>query len=211
MALLTREDLGRQSRVAWLCLAALPGVAAWLWMLDRGQAAIGTLAAALGCAALLLPPRERMDVLPGRLRQLPRRLDAAVPLGALLSTPGYGLGWFYGANPYDEIVHLLSGLLAGATVAALLLADGQRRGAVRVGVAAAAPGLGLAIAWEVFEYATDLIGGWRDTWTDVVLTTAGAGLGGAAWCALAPRVEAGPVRTRACRGTAGAPPRPDGG
>lgn len=211
MALLTREDLGRQSRFAWLCLAALPGVAAWLWMLDRGPAAIGTLAAALGCAALLLPPRERMGVLPGRLRRLPRRLDAAAPLAALLSTPGYGLGWFYGANPYDEIVHLLSGLLAGATVAALLLADGRRRGAVRVGVAAAVPGLGLAIAWEVFEYATGLIGDWRDTWTDVVLTAAGAGLGGAAWCALAPRVEAGPDPIRACRGTAGAPPRPDGG
>ncbi len=209
MALLTRDDLRRQSRFAWLCLAALPGVAVWLWALDRRQAAIGTLAATLGCAALLLPPRERMAVLPGRLRRLPRRLDAAPVLAALLSTPGYGLGWFYGANPYDEIVHLLSGVLAGAAFAGLLLADGRGRGrgTARVALAAAGLGLGIAIAWEVFEAFTGLIGNWLDTWSDIALTLAGAGLGGAAWCALAPEGraegEVPPCRRAAAAGIPG--------
>src|SRR3712207_8169416 len=50
----------------------------------------------------ILPPRERMETLPWRLRALPRSLDAAPVLAAVLSSPGYGLNWFYGANPYDE-------------------------------------------------------------------------------------------------------------
>src|SRR3712207_8779673 len=81
----------------------------------------------------ILPPRERMDTLHWRVRALPRSLDAAPVLAALLSSPGYGLNWFYGANPYDETVHLLSGGLSGAVFAALLQADGLPRTARQIG------------------------------------------------------------------------------
>lgn len=179
MALLTRDDIRRQSRFAWACLAAMAVVAAWFWFIDKRGAAMGTLAALVGCLGLILPPRERMAVLPQRLRALPRGVDAAPVLAALLSSPGYGLNWFYGANPYDEAVHLLSGALAGIVFTALLQADGSPRSAGRRAAAGAAFGLGLGAGWEVFEWATGLIGDWTDTWTDVALTAFGATLAAA--------------------------------
>lgn len=179
MPLLTTDDIRRQSWFAWACLAAMAAVAAWFWWLDKRGAATGTVAALAGCLALILPPRERMVVLPWRVRALPRSLDAAPVLAALLSSPGYGLNWFYGANPYDEAVHLLSGALAGAVFAALLQADRRRRTAGRLAASGAAFGLGLGASWEIFEWAVDLIGHWTDTWTDVALTALGATLGAA--------------------------------
>ncbi|NKC29361.1 hypothetical protein [Falsiroseomonas selenitidurans] len=177
MALLTRADWRRQSRLAWACLGLVLLVAGCLWLLDRRGAALGTLAAMAGCLGLILPPRERMAVLPGRLRRLPRRLDAAPVLATLLSTPGYGLNWFHGANPYDEVVHLLSGILAGAVLAGLLHTDGRPRPRGRLALLGLGFGLGLAVAWEAFEAATGLIGSAGDTVSDIVLTTAGAAFG----------------------------------
>jgi hypothetical protein len=174
VALLTREDLRHQSRLAWACLLAVVGMIVFLWMQDKHRAATGTAAALVGCLGLILPPRERMGVLPWRLRALPRALDAAPVLGTLLSSPGYGVNWFYGANPYDEVVHLVSGALAGAVFGTLLAVDGRQRGAGRLVLLGLGFGLALAIGWELFEWATGLIGGWRDTWTDVALTAAGA-------------------------------------
>ncbi|WP_372617714.1 hypothetical protein [Falsiroseomonas sp.] len=171
--------MGRQSRLAWLCLLALAGVAVWLWTMERRNAALGTVAALVGCLGLILPPRERMAKLPWRLQALPRRYDAAPILASLISTPGYGLGWFYGSNPYDEAVHLASGLLVGAVFAALLEADGRGRGAAWLGALGAGFGLLLGIAWEVFEWLTGLIGNWTDTWTDIALTTLGSALAAA--------------------------------
>ena len=197
MPLLTKDDIRRQSPFAWACLAAVAAVAAWFWWLDKRGAAMGTVAALAGCLGLLLPPRERMAVLPWRVRALPRRVDAAPVLAALLSSPGYGLNWFYGANPYDEAVHLVSGALAGAVFAALLEADGLRRGAGRLAAGGLAFGLALGVAWEVFEAAVGLIGDWTDTWTDAVLTASGAALGAAL---------AGPDRSRG-QGAAAAPRR----
>jgi hypothetical protein len=171
----------RHSIFTWVCLAALVAVILAFWSIDRRNAALGTSVALIGCLGLILPPRERMAVLPWRIRALPRRLDAAPVLATLLASPGYGLALFYGVNPYDEIVHLLSGVLAGAVFAALLLADGMRRGLGRMAVAGVGFGIALAVAWEVFEWFTGLIGHWRDTWTDVVLTTLGASAGAALW------------------------------
>ncbi|MCR0981226.1 hypothetical protein [Roseomonas populi] len=176
--LLTGDDLRRQSPLAWASLLALLGVAAWFWTLDKGNAAGGTALAALGCLGLILPPRERMAALPWRLRALPRSLDAVPALASLVSSPGYGLNWFYGENPYDEVVHLVSGGLAGAVFLALLAADGRPRGRAHLVLAAAIFGLNLGTVWEAFEYATHLIGDWTDTWTDVALTTLGAALAG---------------------------------
>jgi hypothetical protein len=170
----------RHSRLAWASLTALAGVAVWLWLIDKRAAAEGTAGALVGCLALILPPRERMAVLPRRLRALPRRYDAAPALATLLSSPGYGLNWFHGANPYDEAVHLLNGALAGAVFAALLRADGRRRIARQLIGAGAVFGLGLGTAWEAFEWATAIVGDRTDTWTDVALTAAGAALA-AAW------------------------------
>lgn len=170
------------SRSAALWLAVLAGIAAWLWVIDKRSAALGTAAALAGCLGLILPPRERMARLPWRLRLLPRRYDAAPVLASIISTPGYGLNWFYGANPYDEAVHLLSGALAGAVFGALLQADGHARSRRRLAALGAGFGLALGIGWEVFEWLTGLIGGWSDTWTDIALTT----LGAAATVALAP-------------------------
>ena len=149
-------------------------MAGWFWELDKRNAAMGTLMALLGCLGLILPPRERMPVLPWRLRALPRRLDATPLLATLISSPGYGLNWFYGQNPYDEAVHLLSGGLAGAVFLGLLLADEKPRPAQRLLLATTGFGLLLGVSWEVFEYATGLIGDWTDTWTDVLLTALGA-------------------------------------
>jgi hypothetical protein len=177
VAVLTREDLGRQSPVAWASLAALLACAAIFWFIDRRGAAYGTLAALLGCLGLILPPRERMAALPMRLRRLPRSLDAAPILATLLTCPGYGLNWFYGANPYDETVHLVNGILAGAVFAGLLEADGGDRGRRRRAWLGLAFGLVLAVAWEAFEWATGLIGGPRDTLSDIVLTAIGAAIG----------------------------------
>ncbi|WP_458097051.1 hypothetical protein [Roseomonas sp. WA12] len=177
MALLTKDDLRRQSPFAWACLLALAAMAAWFWVLDKRNASMGTIVAMVGCLGLILPPRERMDLLPWRLRELPRGLDAAPILATLVSSPGYGLNWFYGANLYDEVVHLLSGGLAGAVFGALLLADGRPRGVGHLLLAGTVFGLNLGTFWEVFEYVTRLIGDWSDTWTDVALTTAGAALG----------------------------------
>jgi hypothetical protein len=181
LALLTKRDLRRHSRLTWLSLTALLAVIGALWGIERRNAAIGTAAAFVGCLGLILPPRERMRLLPWRLRALPRRLDAAPVFATLLASPGYGLNYFYGVNPYDEIVHLLSGVPAGAVFAALLLADGERREPGWMAMAGAAFGLALGTAWEVFEWAVAIIGDWQDTWTDVVLTTLGATLGAAAW------------------------------
>lgn len=191
MALLTREDLRRHSAFAWACLLLLLAVAGWFWTLEKHRAAMGTLAAATGCLALILPPRERMGaVLPPRLRALPRVLDAAPVLAALLSSPGYGLNWFYGANPYDEVVHLASGLLAGAVLAGLLGPGAPGRKA-RIGLAC---GLALGIGWEVFEAATGLIGDWPDTLSDIALTATGVALGAAGWAAwAAPRGGTAPA------------------
>lgn len=194
MALLTREDLRRHDWFTWACLAMLAGVAAWLWMMDRQGVALGTLAALAGCLGLVLPPRERMAALPHRLRVLPRSLDATPVLATLLSTPGYGLGWFHGANPYDEMVHLLNGVLAGAVVIALLRADGRRRSARRLTLTVTAWAFGIAVAWEVFEWVTGLIGNWTDTWTDVALTTLGGTIAGALAGARRGRTVAAPQR-----------------
>lgn len=195
MALLTREDLRRHAWFTWACLAMLAGVAAWLWLTGMQGAALGTMAALAGCLGLILPPRERMAVLPSRLRALPRRLDAAPVLATLLSTPGYGLGWFYGANSYDEIVHLVNGALAGAVVVALLQADGQWRPIRRLTLTAAAWGFGIGVVWEVFEWVTGLIGDWADTGTDVALTALGATITGALAGAWRGRAAAGPDAT----------------
>ncbi|WP_439598603.1 hypothetical protein [Falsiroseomonas sp.] len=181
MALLTKDDLRHQSRFAWLCLAALLAAALALWMIDKRAAAWGTLAAVLGCLGVLLPPRERMAALPMRLRRLPRDLDAAPVLASLLSTPGYGLNWFHGANPYDEVVHLVSGLLAGAVLAGLILADGRPRSAWALARHGLVFGLALAVGWEVLEWALGLIGHAVDTVTDILLTTLGATAGGLLW------------------------------
>jgi len=179
LALLTREDLRRQSPLAWVAVLLLLAMAAWFDTLEKGNAAGGTVAAAVGCLGLILPPRERMGVLPRRVRELPRSLDAAPVLATLISSPGYGLNWFYGQNPYDEIVHLLSGILAGAVFLGLLLNDGRARGAARLILLSAAFGLGLAVAWEVFEWVTGLIGDAVDTVTDILLTMGGSAIAGA--------------------------------
>lgn len=181
MALLTKQDLRRHSGVTWLCAAALGLAILLLWWGERRNAAIGTAVALLGCLGLILPPRERMAVLPWRIRALPRRLDAAPLLATLLASPGYGLNYFYGVNPYDEIVHLLSGVLAGAVFAALLLADGRERSGKAMALAGIGFGLALGIGWELFEWAVGIIGDWQDTWTDMVLTGAGACAGALLW------------------------------
>ncbi|MBU8539827.1 DUF2238 domain-containing protein [Falsiroseomonas tokyonensis] len=181
MALLTREDLRHQSRFAWLCLAALAAAAIALWLLDKRAAAGGTLAAIAGCLGVMLPPRERMAALPTLLRRLPRDLDATPVLASLLSTPGYGLNWFHGANPYDEVVHLVSGLLAGAVLAGLVLADGRPRGAWALARHGLIFGLALAVGWEVLEWALGIIGNTVDTITDIILTTMGAAVGAVLW------------------------------
>ena len=186
MPLLKRKDLQRQSRFAWGCMAVLAGIGLALWRLGAGGAALGTAASLIGCIGLVLPPRERMATLPWRLRALPRRFDTTPILATLVSSPGYGLGWFYDTGPYDEAVHLLNGMLAGAVFAALLQADRRRRGAWQLAVAGAAFGLALGVGWEVFEAATGLIGNWTDTWTDVLLTTAGTAFA----AALAPLYDA---------------------
>jgi hypothetical protein len=189
-------DLRCHSFLAWVCLAVLAGVAAWLWLVDKQDAAIGTVAALVGCLGLILPPRERMGTLPPRLRALPRHLDATPVLGTLLSTPGYSLNWFYGANPYDEIVHLVNGALAGAVFMALLQWDGEQRTARRLTLTGAAFGFAIGTLWELFEWATGLIGHWTDTWTDVALTALGATIAGAraGVRALDRPIEHGPVR-----------------
>ncbi|WP_157033376.1 hypothetical protein [Belnapia moabensis] len=174
MALLTREDWRRHSWFAWASLLALAATAAWFWQIDRRSAALGTLAALVGCLGLILPPRERMEVLPAPLRALPRSLDATPVLATLLVSPGFGLNWFYGANPYDEVVHLLNGVLAGAVFVALREWRGPHGKARRLIGETFLFGLVLGTAWEVFEALTKLSGDWTDTWTDVVLTTTGA-------------------------------------
>jgi hypothetical protein len=190
VALLTRGDLQRHKPLTWACLVLLAAVAAALWVMDRRGAAMGTLAALVGCLGLVLPPRERMAALPARLRRLPRSVDAAPILATLLSSPGYGLNWFHGANPYDEVVHLLSGMLAGVVVAALLMTDGRRRSRARLGWLGLAFGLGLGVAWEVLEWVLAIIGNWTDTWTDVALTALGSGIGTAVARRPAPRRDA---------------------
>lgn len=187
MALLTGDDLRRHPPATWACLALLAAVALALWLIDKRGATLGTLASLVGCLGLILPPRERMKQLPARLRRLPRSLDAAPVLATLLSTPGYGLNWFYGANPYDEIVHLLSGILAGAVFAGLLMTDGRHRARGRLASLGLFFGLTLGIAWEVLEWAIAIIGSWTDTWTDIVLTALGAAFGTALWPTPAPR------------------------
>lgn len=181
MSLLTKDDLSRQSPFAWACLIVLVGVIGAFWLLDKHQAAYGTLAALVGCLGLILPPRERMTALPWRLRRLPRPVDATPVLATLLSSPGYGVNWFYGANPYDEVVHLVSGLLAGVVVGSLLAVDGRPRKGTRLALLGAGCGIALGTSWEIFEWATGLIGDWTDTWTDVALTATGLMIGTAYW------------------------------
>jgi len=190
VALLTRDDLRRHKAMTWVCLALLAAVAAALWLTDRRGAAMGTLAALAGCLGLVLPPRERMAALPARLRRLPRSFDAAPIMATLLSIPGFGLNWFYGANPYDEVVHFVSGILAGAVFGGLMMTDGRTRARSRLGWLGLVFGLALGVSWEAFEWAIAIIGGWTDTWTDIALTTLGSGIGAAFTRQPAPRREA---------------------
>jgi hypothetical protein len=176
---LTLQDIRRQSGLAWVCLAALVAVAAWFWAIDKHRASTGTLAALAGCLGLILPPRERMAMLPRRLRTIPRALDAVPVLATLLVSPGYGVNWFYGANPYDELVHLVNGGLLGAVFGAMLRQDAPR-GPLALAAVGACFGLVLGTVWECFEAATGLIGDWTDTWTDVALGMAGA-VAGTVW------------------------------
>ncbi|WP_376097729.1 hypothetical protein ACE7GA_07280 [Roseomonas sp. CCTCC AB2023176] len=176
-----RDPHRRQAITTGACVLALLAVTAWFWSLHKGNAAGATLLATLGCLGIVLPPRERMAVLPRRVRALPRSLDPVPFLATLLSSPGYGLNWFYGENPYDEVVHLLSGIMAGAVFAALLLADGRAWGGRRLLWLGLLFGLVLGSGWEVFEWATHLIGDATDTWTDIVLTASGAAIGAVAW------------------------------
>lgn len=176
---LTRDDLRHHSRLAWASLVALLGTAGWFWMEGAAGAAVGTLAAFIGCLGLILPPRERMGALHWRLRALPRRCDAAPVLATLISCPGYGMGWFYGDNLYDEAVHLLNGGLAGAVLAAWLTLDRRPRSRRDLAVAGLKAGLVLAIGWEIFEWATGLIGDVPDTVSDILLTVLGTVLGAA--------------------------------
>jgi hypothetical protein len=157
-------DLRRQAPLAWAGMLALAGLATWLAAIGREGAAQGVWASFAGCLALILPPRERMRLLPGVLRRLPRHCDAAPVLASLLSGAGYGFDLFNRPGPYDEVVHLASGVLAGMVLVALL---GRRK------LALAAAGLALAVGWEAFEWLVGIIGTWRDTWTDVVLTASG--------------------------------------
>ena len=173
MPLLTDADLRQHSRFAWVCLAALLGVAALLALIGRDGAALGTVGAFIGCFGLMLPPREPIKALPWRLRALPRGCDAAPVLATLLSVPGYGLGWFYGDNLYDEAVHLVNGALAGVVLAHWLLLNGQPRPQRSLGLTALIAGTALAVGWEVFEWATGLIGDAMDTFTDILLTAGG--------------------------------------
>ena len=92
MALPLREDVRRQSPFAWLSLAALAGVAAVFWWIDRRGAATGIPAAPAGCLALILLPRERMGFLPAPLRRLPGGFDCVPVLASLVCSPGCGPG-----------------------------------------------------------------------------------------------------------------------
>lgn len=178
----------RHSPLAWACVVALLLIAAWLWFAqDKGSAAIATAASALACAALIATPRERAPWLPARARALPRHLDFVPPLAAILSTPGYGLGWFHGANPFDEFVHLASGLLAGAVFAGFVMADGEPRTPARLAWLGLLFGVPFAVGWEAFEWAVGIVGGVTDTLSDIALTGGGAAVGAWAYAALAPR------------------------
>ncbi|WP_237214498.1 hypothetical protein [Falsiroseomonas oryziterrae] len=168
---------------AWVALAVLVLAAAWFRSIDKGNAAGATLLGAAGCLALILPPRERMRALPWRVRAFPRHLDSLPVFATLLSAPGYGLNWFHGVNPYDEVVHLLSGALAGVALAALVGADGRSRRIDRMLRLGLAAGFAMSVVWEGFEWAVGIVGDWRDTWTDVALTTVGVVLA----CVLASR------------------------
>lgn len=84
-------------------------------------------------------------------------------LASLVCSPGYGPGWFHGANPYDEAVHLVNGMLAGALFAALWQPrPGWWRGAAGRLVGGLAFGIGLSLAWEAFEWAIGIIGNWTE-------------------------------------------------
>ncbi|MFC3127641.1 hypothetical protein ACFOD4_21460 [Pseudoroseomonas globiformis] len=193
MTLLTEHDLRQHHPFPWICVGLLAVMAVAFWIIGHTGASLGTGAALAGCIALMLPPRERMAVLPRSLQRLPRIYDAAPVMATLLSTPGYGLGWFYLDGPYDEIVHLANGILAGGVLLALIRR--RERRTLHLLMVGTGFGLLLGTAWEVFEAITGLIGDWTDTWTDVVLTAAGAGLGvtmADRWPALRPD----PHRTR---------------
>lgn len=168
--------LSRVSPLAWASLAVLLAMAAWFWSLGKGSATYATLLSAIGCLALVLPPREDMPWLPLRLSRLPRVYDAVPFLATALSSPGYGLNLFHGANPFDEFVHLANGALAGAVFAALVLADGRPRTHRHMAWVGLLFGLSLGVVWEAFEWAVNIIGDWQDTWTDVALTAGGATL-----------------------------------
>ncbi len=170
----------RQSPAALACVGLLLLVAAWLWAgQGKGSAAVATVLSGLACAALIATPRERATWLPARVRALPRDLDVVPPLAALLSTPSYGLGWFHGANPFDEVVHLASGVLAGAVLAGLLLADEAPRRPRRLLAIGLLAGLPFAGTWEAFEWVVGMVGDAPDTLSDIALTAGGMALG--AW------------------------------
>jgi len=178
----------RHSPAAWACVGLLLLVAPWLWAAQgKGSAALATVLSALACAALIATPRERAPWLPARLRALTRDLDAVPPLAALLFTPGCGLGWFHGANPFDEVVHLSSGVLAGAVLAGLLLADGSPRAPRRLLLIGRLAGLPFAAAWEAFEWAVGIVGDAPDTLSDIALTASGVALGAWGYGRAAPR------------------------
>lgn len=187
--------MSRLHALTWAALAANAAMAALLWLMDLRAAAQGTAVALLGCLALALPHREAMPRLPLPVRRLPRDRDAAVPLACLLSVPGYAFNVFNRANPYDEYVHLMSGLLAGWVLAGMLEAGrGRAPGALARAGWGLALGVPLAVGWEAFEWAVGIIGDATDTTWDVVLTGGGTALGAALSRPADPAPEDAPPR-----------------
>ena len=123
----------------------------------------------------------------GARDRLPSLFNFLFLVAAAVNAAGYVFSLWKHPVWFDEAVHAGTSFTIMAAIAWLLLGRSQLSASGHTGrfiAAVVAIGIGLGIAWEVFEWVIGIIDGKRDTIVDLVMDTIGAVLA-ALFCAWA--------------------------
>ena len=165
----TWVNSGTWRMLAWTGVALQAAALVFvLWSERWGGGATIAIFLVLSSAFLLMQDR------------LPSLLSFIVVFAAIVNAGGWAWNWYDQIVWFDEVVHAFTSFAVISAVAHL----GWRRawidaapGAVRFVFWTAAAGLGLGIAWELFESSFLNLHFW-DTVVDLVMDTVGAALAG---------------------------------
>jgi hypothetical protein len=91
-----------------------------------------------------------------------------------VNAAGYLLTLWHDKTIFDEAVHLYTSFAVVAGIGRLAVGKRLLQGQLSRWWALLVVGIGLGLAWEVFEWAIGIIGSRRDTIIDLLMDTAGA-------------------------------------